>query len=287
MEEMPSPLAPTWDEEERLIQASLPNPAVMGKIHALFQNIMFGNTYFEGGEDGRQEICDHRDAGGSFQIHMSHLRRWAPILMAYVTKEEPLKHLELRTGITARQEVFEIPVVGKGIVAQSGAQRVKKRDKVQEETPEERNLRREENEKTQAIGGRWLAHGYHWLVYTEGNSRVYIEDDEGTSRIPRQPGVALPVFSGFLKSLDNMTPSERQKTKILGIGEHYPFKHTPFGATLYVARPESPIEGPEGVRLQQGQDLMDKIIAGAARSAWLRNHDVSRETIENFSGLSR
>lgn len=286
MTENTGDITPTWLEEERAIQESLPGP-VMGKIHAIAQKIMFGNIYFEGGEEGRQEIRDHRDAGGSLQIHMSHLRRWAPIYMAFVTKEEPLEHLELQTGITARQEIFELPIVGKSIVSNSGAQPIKKKDKVQGETPEQRDIRREDNEKTQAIGGRWLAHGKNWLIYTEGNSRVYVQDGDEQLRIPRQPDEPLPVFSGFLKSLDNMTPDERDKTKIIGIGEHYPYKHTPFGATLYVSRPESPIDGTEAERLKQGQDLMDKIIAGAARSAWLRRNNISKDTIENFSGASR
>lgn len=280
-------ITPSWLEEERNIQATLPDPAVMGKIHAIAQKILFGNTYFEGGEEGRQDIRDHRDAGGSFQIHMSHVRRWAPIYMAFATKEEPLKHFELTTGITVRHKIFELPIVGKSIVSKSGGQPIKKKDKVQGETPEERVNRREDNENTQAIGGRWLAHGYNWLIFTEGNSRVYIQDGDKQVRIPRQPDVSLPVFSGFIKSLDNMTPQEREKTKIIGIGEHYPYKHSPFGATLYVSRPESPIDGTVEEKLQQGQDIMDKIIAGAARSAWLQRNNVTKETIETFYGLGR
>jgi hypothetical protein len=287
MTELTGNIHPDWLVEEREIQATLPDPTVMGRLHAIAQNILFGNVYFEGGEEGRQEIRDHRDAGGSFQIHMSHIRRWAPIYMAFITKEEPLKHLELKTGITIRSGVYKIPVVGKGIVAKSGGQPIEKKDKVLGETPEERDIRRENNEKTQAIGGRWLAHGLNWLIFTEGNSRVYIQDGDMLKRIPRQPDVPLPVFSGFVKSLDNMTPEERVSTKIIGIGEHYPYRHTPFGATLYVSRPESPVDGTDEEKLKQGQDIMDKIIAGAARSAWLRRNHVSKDTIENFSGISR
>lgn len=278
---------PTWLAEEQEIQAALPDPGVMSKIHVAAQHLLFGNIYVEGGEEGRQEIRDHRDAGGSFQIHMSHLRRWGPIYMAFVTKEEAIKHLELTTGITSKRENFELPVVGKMIVAKSGAKAVDRKDKVNGETPEERAARREHNEATQAIGGRWLAHGYNWLTYTEGISRVYIEDGDETKRIPRQPDVSLPVFSGFVRSLDNMTAEERQRVKIIGIGEHYPYRHVPFGATLYISRPESPVDGTEEEKLQQGQDIIDKVIAGAARSAWLRRNHVTRETIENFPGISR
>jgi hypothetical protein len=286
MSKVPGDIPPTWLAEQQEIEATLPDPSVMGKLHVLFQNVLFGNIYVEGGEEGRQEIRDHQETGGSFQIHMSHLRRWAPIYMAFVTKEESLKPLELRTGITARSGTFKIPVVGKSIVAKSGAKEVERKDKVKDETPEERAIRREHNEATQAIGGRWLAHGYNWLIYTEGNSRVYIQDGDELKRIPRQPDVPLPVFSGFVKSLNNMTPEERERVKILGIGEHYPYRHTPFGATLYVSRPERPVDGTDEEKLQQGQDLMDKVIAGAARSAWLRRNNVTRETIENFSGIS-
>jgi hypothetical protein len=285
MSEITGDIDPAWLAEEQEIQVSLPDPSVMGKIHALVQNILFGNIYVEGGEEGRQEIRDHRDAG--FQVHMSHIRRWAPIYMAFATKEESLKHLELRTGITARSGTFEIPILGKRIVAKSGAKAVKRKDKVNGETPEERDIRREYNETTQAIGGRWLAHGFNWLIYTEGNSRVLIQDGAELKRIPRQPDVPLPVFSGFVKSLNNMTPEERERVRIIGIGEHYPYRHTPFGPTLYVSRPETPVNGTEEEKLQQGQDIIDKVIVGAARSAWLRRNHVTRETIENFPGISR
>ena len=287
MSEITGDIDPAWLAEEQEIQATLPDPTVMGKVHVLAQNILFGNIYVEGGEEGRQEILDHRDAGGSFQVHMSHIRRWAPIYMAFVTKEESLKHLELSTGITARSGTFRIPILGKNIVAKSGARPIEKKDKVKGETPEERDIRREYNETTQAIGGRWLAHGLNWLIYTEGNSRVYIQDGDELKRIPRQPDVPLPVFSGFVRSLNNMTPEERKRAKIIGIGEHYPYRHTPFGATLYVSRPEIPVDGTEEEKLQQGQAIMDKVIAGAARSAWLRRNHISKETIENFPGISR
>lgn len=278
---------PEWIAEEQEIQSMLPVADLMSKVHVIAQNILFGNIYVEGGELGRQEIREHRDNGGSFQIHMSHIRRWAPIYMAFVTKEEAISHLELNTGITARKEVFNLPVVGKMVVAKSGARPVDRKDKVKGETDEERRIRKEKNEETQSIGGRWLAHGYHWLIFTEGNSRVYIQDGEELKKIPRQPDEPLPVYSGFVRSLNNMTAEERTRAKIIGIGEHYPYKHTPFNATLYISRPEEPVDGTEIEKLQQGQDLINKVIKGAARSAWLRRNKISRETIENFEGITR
>lgn len=219
--------------------------------------------YEDGAED---EIREHRDAGGALQILMTHFRRTETVIIAEIAgKEEPLRHIQDTTGITGRQNLFDIPVIG-WILENGGVQKVSLAHENPNETPEEAALRHERNQRTQAMGGRFLANGFNWVIYPEGGSRKKVEKDGKLERVPREPGVVMPVREGFVFSLENMTPQERERVRLLGIAVHYSEgRFSNLRPTVHVSRPVAPINGTREEIRQQGEDLLRRGTAEAVR----------------------
>jgi hypothetical protein len=141
------------------------------------------------------------------------------------------------------------------------------------ETPAERAARREANRRTQAIGGRFLAAGYNWLIFPEGGTKKVVKKDGRAIREKREPGVLLPLRNGFVYSLESMTEEERRKVKMLGIAAHFSEgRFSNLHPTIYITRPEAPIEGTgaEEKWLKQGEDLLGRGLAEAVRLHDLR-----------------
>ncbi len=222
-------------------------------------------TYFE--EGARDDIREHRDNGGTLLMLMTHFRRWEPLVMAQVARvNEPLKHVQYSTGITARRAMFELPVVGPLVVGNSGAQVVDRAIEHTNETPEQKAVRKEANQKTQAVGGRFLASGRNWLIFPEGGSRKIVERNGESVREEREPGVLLPLQRGFVYTLESMTPEERERVKLLGVAVHYGERlFSSFRSSVAIPRPETPVDGTGDEMFQQGEDLLSRAVADVVR----------------------
>jgi 1-acyl-sn-glycerol-3-phosphate acyltransferase len=191
--------------------------------------------------------------------------------MARVAASQPsMQHVRFTTGITARSELFDWPFPAGYVVRSSGAQKIKRSLEHPNETAEEKTARKEANQLTQAIGGRLLAKGYNWLIYPEGNSMQIVEENGKKVRIPREPGVMLPLYDGFVYSLENMTDEERRRVKMLGIAVHYgegALSH--FNPTVHIGMPVSP-EGTREDWFHQGEEILSHGISEAVRLHELR-----------------
>jgi len=262
MSEIPREVVDTPAIGQEDVLQNLPVKHVMGPVHALSRVVMHAETYFEDG--AVEDLHEHRDNSGTLLLLMTHFRRWEPIVMAQVAaKNEPLHHLKYNTGITARRKLFELPVAGY-IVRNSGAQIVDRPTENIDETPAQKAVRREENQRTQAIGGRFLASGFNWLIFPEGGSREVVEEDGKKIRKERKPGVVLPLQNGFLYTLESMSEEERRIVKLLGIAVHYGDRRfSSLRPTVHVSRPVAPLAGTREEIRQQGEDLLR---AGVARA---------------------
>jgi len=232
-------------------------------VHAA-RLVVHPNTYFEEGAEA--EILEHRDAGGSMLMLMTHFRRWEPVVIAQLAdKHRTLQHIRYTTGITARDELFEAPVLGY-IIRNSGAQRVKRTIEHPNETSEQKAARKESNQRTQAIGGYFLANGLNWLIFPEGGSKKIVEEDGRSIRVPRDPGRLLPLQRGFVYSLESMSKEDRERVKLLGITVHYgEGRLSSLRPTVHITRPEDPIEGTSEIRLYQGEKLLRRSLEQAIR----------------------
>jgi 1-acyl-sn-glycerol-3-phosphate acyltransferase len=248
-----------------------PDKRVLAPVIGAVSLLMRGTrTYFE--EGARDEIREHRDAGGSLLLLVTHFSRWEPLVLAQVARRnEPLRHIQYSTGITARRKVTELPIAGI-VVRHSGAHIVDRAIEQGEETPEQRLARKEANQQTQAVGGRYLAAGMNWLIFPEGGSKKVIKNDDGeTVREAREPGVMLPLQRGFVYTLESMTPEERERVKLLGIAMHYgEGLFSSFNATVAIPRPESPVDGTGEDMFRQGENLLSRAVADAVTQHSLR-----------------
>jgi hypothetical protein len=269
MSELP-PEAATPQAAEEDISPYLPKKGIMSPVHFLSSVVMNGaRTHFE--EGARDDLQEHEAEGGTLLLLMTHFRRWEPIVMAQIARVNPsLQHLQYNTGITARRDIFSLPIVGPLVVGNSGAMPVDRVVEHPNETPEEKAARKERNQETQAIGGKFLANGHHWLIYPEGGSREILMKDgqqvmeNGKAvRKPRKPDELLPLQGGFVHSLRVMSPEDRAKVKLLGIAVHYGDEDSSsFKPTITVPRLVTPLDGDfediahrELVK-QQGEDLL-------------------------------
>lgn len=257
-----------------------PNKYLLAPVITTVSLVLRGTrTFFEMG--GKDDIRAHRDNGGSLLMIVSHASRWDTVAIAPITRtNEPLQHVQYNTGITAREEIFDIPVVG-GVVKRSGAQKVKRSLENPDESEEEKADRQKDNEGTQGGIGRVLASGGNGLVFGEGISKVPVTDKSGKAlygpdgkpiRRPRKPGEVLPVRKGFVYSLKSMTPEERKRVKLLGIAiYHGDRRFSGIRGTVAIPRPVDPLEGDYGDKdfqelvRQQGDDLLRRGMADAAR----------------------
>ena len=254
----------------------------------LFGVAMSGTrTYFEKGVDGepgaREEIAEHRDNGGSLLILMTHVRRREVFAIAQMARvNRSLQHLQYRTGITARSELADLFGPLGYVVRHSGAQFIDRSLENLGETEEEKGARQARNKATQTAGGRFMAHGGHWLIYPEGGSKEVVIDEETKKpligpdgkkvRKSREPGELLTIRSGFVDTLAAMTPEERSRVKMIGMSAHYGDRRIGikrFNPTLAIPKLVTPHEGDfedaehrELVR-QQGEDLLQKGLTDA------------------------
>ncbi|HVX47890.1 MAG TPA: 1-acyl-sn-glycerol-3-phosphate acyltransferase [Candidatus Saccharimonadales bacterium] len=226
--------------------------------------VLHSDVHYE--EGAEEEILEHRDAGNPLQILMTHFRRVEPLVIAEIAgKQKTLRHIRYTTGITGKEELFDVPVIG-WFIRNGGVQKVSRPIENPNETPEQRALRKERNQQTQALGGRFLASGYNWLIFPEGGSRRTVEQDGQLVRVYREPGVVMPAQNGFVYSLENMTDEERRKVKLLGIAVHYgEGRFSSLHPTVHISRPVPPIDGTREERRQQGEDLLRHGVAEAVR----------------------
>lgn len=286
----PVPGAPGSPDGPPGLEALDHRPAkhVMVPIHALFAVAMAGTrTHFEKGVDGgpgaREDIAEHRESGGSLLILMTHVRRREVFAIAQMARvNRSLQHLQYNTGITARSELAELFGPLGYVVRHSGAQFIRRSLENLGETEEEKDQRQAENHAVQAAGGRFLAHGGHWLIYPEGGSKEVVIDPETQKpligedgkkvRTPREPGKLLTIRPGFVDTLASMTPEERSRVKMIGMAAQYGKRRIgirTFNATLAIPRLVTPLEGDyedpehrERVRLQ-GEDLLQRGLTAA------------------------
>lgn len=286
----PIPGAPGSPDGPPGLEALDHRPAkhVMVPIHALFGLVMAGTrTYFEKGADGgpgaRDEIAEHRDNGGSLLVLMTHVRRREVFAIAQMARvNRSLQQLQYRTGITARSQLARLPEPLGYIVRNSGSQFIDRSLENLGENQNEREARQAKNKAVQAAGGRFLAHGGHWLIYPEGGSKEVVMDQETGKplkgpdgkviRKSREPGQLLTIRSGFVDTLATMTPKERSRVKMIGMAAHYGDRFLGikrFNPTLAIPRLVTPREGdyenPEHREIvrRQGEDLLQKGLTDA------------------------
>lgn len=160
--------------------------------------------------------------------------------------------------------MHELPSVLGYIVRNSGAVIVDRPTESKDETEEQKQARREKNQEAQAIGGRILANGGHWLIYPEGLTRQTIIENGEEKKVPRKPGVLLPVQKGFVYTLNSMTPEQLQRVRILGMAVHYGGRlASSLRPTVYVTKPEVPIQGTVEEKRQQGEDILRRAVQEA------------------------
>ncbi|HYF97201.1 MAG TPA: 1-acyl-sn-glycerol-3-phosphate acyltransferase [Patescibacteria group bacterium] len=263
----------------------MPDKNVMAPVHVALSIAMRGTkTYFEKGT--REEIAEHRDAGGSFLLLMTHFRRWEIPAIGQITHSNAsLRHLRFRTGITSRREIGELPGVGY-IVRNSGCQFIDRSYENTGETEQEKKARQDRNQAVQASGANFITHGGHWLMFPEGGSKeILMEDgkkvigpDGKAVRVPRQPDKPLPLQMGFVNLLGCMTPEQRARVKIMGIAAHYGKRRaSSWRPTIVIPRLVTPLEGNyeskdhQSKVLQQGQDLFKQAVADAVALDALRD----------------
>jgi 1-acyl-sn-glycerol-3-phosphate acyltransferase len=244
---------------------TLANQRIIWPLITMSRAAIFPRTHFEAGAE--QEIIDHRDADGSLLILSTHFSRFvepATIARTASTKE-PLKHIRYKTGVTARRELFDIPVLS-SVLRACNAEPVARKTERQNETPEERLARQQANQQALLPGSRYLAGGFNWLIFPEGSSRETVKNGDKEVRQKRRKGELLPIREGFARILENLTPEERSRVKMLGIAAHYgDGRLSLLRPTVHIARPTSVVEGSREEMRQQGEDLLRHSLLEAIR----------------------
>src|SRR3982750_3979023 len=102
-------------------------------------------TFFEAG--AREDIRQHHENGGVSLLLVSHFSRAEPFVLAQsVRANDVLNHLQYNTGITARRAMLEMPGFGY-IVRHSGGEPVDRAIEHPNETPEQKAVRQDDNQK--------------------------------------------------------------------------------------------------------------------------------------------
>lgn len=230
--------------------------------------VLHPSVAFEPGSE--EEITVHRDNGGCLLLVMTHLNRLGPFSLgsAVVSHNDLLGHLPGKTGITAAYWLRKVPILGDAL-DECGIEWVRRGSEHQNETAEEKKIRKAQNSEKTKIGGRYLAAGNSWYIMPEGETRVEVprnREEENWykrwrlkgkefERVPREQGEKaklLPIRDGVVNLLDLLTPEQRRNLKILGVAEYYgPRVLSSFRPTLAFTKPEVPVEGDrEDWRLQ-------------------------------------
>jgi hypothetical protein len=245
-----------------------PSKPLINTVVALGRVIYHPKTYFE----DEAAIREHRDQGGVLYILMTHFNRFEPGMMAQLAcKHKSLRHIKYTTGVTARKELWDIPGLGHVLrnINAAAVERVTERPNV---TPEEKKERQEENQRKQAIAGRYLAQNKNWIIWPEGSTREDVKQEDGEKvRIPRDIETLLPIRRGFVYSLEAMTEEERKNVKLLAIASYFGERAlSVVRPTVHIGRPTAPIEGTTEEVRQQGEDLLQHSFSEAKRLDALR-----------------
>ncbi|HUY85061.1 MAG TPA: 1-acyl-sn-glycerol-3-phosphate acyltransferase [Candidatus Dormibacteraeota bacterium] len=228
---------------------------------------MHPETHFE----DEAAIRKHRDQRGVLEILATHFSRLEPGVIAQLAgKHESLSHLKYTTGVTARTELWDIPVLGR-LLRSIDAAPVKRTIERPNETDAERADRQEANQRQQAKAGRRMARGNNWIIWPEGNSKRSAEVNGQLVRVKRDPKTLLPIRNGFVYSLEAMTEEERARVKLLAITCYYGERAlSGLRPTVYIGKPVAPVEGEREEVRQQGEALMRRGLAEAIRLDELR-----------------
>lgn len=255
-------ILPTREELEAQLEHK-PQAFPMLPIHYASRLLFHGKTYFERG--AKEQIQEDLENGISYEIIQMHPDRLSPLHIAQITqKNKVLRPLRLKTGITARSEVFDWPWPAKAVLPRSGAQKVVLDHEAPDATPEEHEQHKIANLKTQYAAAPYYRAGLHWLIYAEGGSRDTVVIDGVEQRVPRPAGVLGEFKKGLAYSLDPLTPEERERVKFLGIAMfNGPRRFSKMRPTNYIPMPEAPIQGTHEEITQQAEDMLRRALVRA------------------------
>lgn len=221
--------------------------------------LLHPQVHFEGGEATEAAWQEHVESDAPTMVIMSHAEEVDAVLMAPITQgNRALRQMRYETLVVAKDSLRDMRFGAGWIVRNGGTTTVEREFEHPNETPQQKELRKQRNLRSRDIGVTVLQAGGNMVVFIEGGTAKRIKLPDGTfKKVPREKDEMLPAQAGFAHMINETPPEVRDRLRIMTVVSRYsPRPLRLLRPTTVILEPVKPVDGSVEELRQQGEALM-------------------------------